>query len=154
MSDEAGIRRANLRALCKRRGWTVADLGAELTWARYTYWRDLLDESSNKSFGEKVARRIEEVLKLGRGWLDEDHTTDEHRYPRAAEGLHSPPPLPPARFEDTRQPSDSEWQILRDLAVYPEEERLKLMAEVRAQADRWRAIERELTARAKDKSKA
>jgi len=64
-----------------------------------------------------------------------------------------PPAKPPADFHDARAPSDSEWQVLRDLEVYPEEERKKLMAELHAQAERWRAIEHELTSRARVKAK-
>ena len=37
--------------------------------SRYSFWNDLL--KGNKSFGEKLARRIEEGLELPRGWLDE-----------------------------------------------------------------------------------
>lgn len=154
MTDAAATRRSNLAALCARRGWGPAELRDELEFGRYSYWRDLL-ENPAKSFGEKVARRIEEKLGLGPRWLDDDHASELRRYPRATEGgLHAPPPTPSPRFEDKREPSDSDWQMLRDVAVYPEEERRKLMAEVHAQAERWRAIERELTARAKASSKS
>lgn len=72
MSEDAALRRANLAQVCKQRGWTAADLPDVMQWGRYTYWRDLLTDP-RKSFGERVARRIEEHLKLGRGYLDDDH---------------------------------------------------------------------------------
>lgn len=127
MSDEAAIRRTNLRALCKRREWSIKDLAARLTWARYTYWRDLLDDESKKSFGEKVARRIEESLELGRGWLDEPNGGTAHRYPRAS----APPPPPGTDFTDRHLVSESDWALLQDFktAATPEE-----VAAIRARA--------------------
>ena len=67
MSDDALIRRENLKAL----GLTAQQLSDKVG-ARYTYWRDLM--AGQKSFGEKAARKIEEKLTLPRGWLDEVHT--------------------------------------------------------------------------------
>lgn len=70
MSEDAQLRRVNLQRLCDARGYTLRDLETRL-WGRYSYWRDLL-HSAEKSFGEKVARRIEDRLDLPRGWLDRD----------------------------------------------------------------------------------
>lgn len=64
MSDEAAIRRANFRALAKTPAAAHAVLGG-----RYSYWRDLM-ETPTKSFGEKVARRIEEAYGIPRYALD------------------------------------------------------------------------------------
>lgn len=150
MNDLAAIRRANLQALCRRRSWGPKELHVAMAHGRYSYWRDLL-ESPAKSFGEKIARLIEDRLTLGRGYLDEDHTAGLRRYPRAEELL--PPPPPPSDFRDRRLPSDSEWQALRDLEVFPEEERRRVMEDLHTRAERWRAIERELTERAKAKAK-
>lgn len=69
MSDERLIRLRNFQRLCKARGLTPAHLSIELG-STYPYWRDLL--AGQKSFGEKAARRIEEGLKLPRGWLDKE----------------------------------------------------------------------------------
>lgn len=69
-SDDSLIRRKNLRRLMAERKWATADLQPKLQYGRYTYWRDLLEEGSSKSFGEKAARRIEEAAGLPRGWLD------------------------------------------------------------------------------------
>lgn len=63
MSDDAAIRRENLKAIIQKRGWSISDLPEKMDWGRYSYWRDLL-ETAAKSFGEKVARRIEERLAL------------------------------------------------------------------------------------------
>lgn len=69
MADDALIRRQSLRALLKARGWAIKDLQEKVGEGRYTYWRDLL-ENDTKSFGEKVARKIEDKLGLDRGYLD------------------------------------------------------------------------------------
>ena len=94
MSEDAAIRRANLKRLCKDRGWTAKDLHAAMESNTYPYWRDLL-ELPTKSFGEKIARRIEHKFTLGRGWLDADHT----RYNTAEER-----PLP-SNWTDTQHAS-------------------------------------------------
>jgi hypothetical protein len=63
MSEDALIRRANLKAL----GYTPTDLVARIG-KSYQYWRDLMN--TEKSFGEKTARNIEDKLGLQRGQLD------------------------------------------------------------------------------------
>ena len=64
MSDDALLRLGNL----KRLGLTPTEL-SESVGGRYTYWRDLL--AGKKSFGEKIARKIEEKRNLRRGSLDD-----------------------------------------------------------------------------------
>jgi hypothetical protein len=64
MSEDAAIRRANLRKLRLDPAALVQRAGKT-----YSYWRDLLT-SDSKSFGEKAARSIEEQLELPKGWLD------------------------------------------------------------------------------------
>ena len=68
VSEDSGIRRANLRRLCAARLLDARGLSARVG-SRYSYWRDMLTDEK-KSFGEKIARRIEEALELPRGWLD------------------------------------------------------------------------------------
>lgn len=63
MSEDALIRRKNLKALGLSPTQLVARLGKS-----YQYWRDLME--TEKSFGEKAARNIEEKLNLVRGQLD------------------------------------------------------------------------------------
>lgn len=63
MSDDALIRRENLRALNISATDLVKSVGSS-----YQYWRDLM--AGKKSFGEKAARRIEEGVGLPRGSLD------------------------------------------------------------------------------------
>lgn len=99
-SEDAAIRRANLQYLCNQRSWTPTMLSDTLGWGRDTYWRDLLGDP-NKSFGEKAARRIEDKLELGRGWLDEPQGTHKRSYVKAHErepaafaGNQAPSPLP------------------------------------------------------------
>lgn len=69
MSDEALIRKENLKRLCAARGLKPADLAKiEGLAGRPSYWSDLLERG--KSFGEKKARQIEDALGLARGTLD------------------------------------------------------------------------------------
>lgn len=74
MGDERLIRLTNLRRLrIEGKPVTALTLSEKFTWGRYTFWRDLLAPKSKKSFGEKLARRIEEDWPLPRGWLDQEH---------------------------------------------------------------------------------
>lgn len=94
MSDDAAIRKANLKRLCKARHWEMADLKAHAG-RHYSFWPALLN--GDKSFGEKLARSIEDQLELPRGWLDRDDTV---------------PPIgtrePPASYEATDWPFSAE----------------------------------------------
>ncbi len=65
MADDSLIRHENLLRL----GLTAREL-SERVGGRYTYWRDML--AGKKSFGEKIARKIEEKLGLVRMSLDLD----------------------------------------------------------------------------------
>jgi hypothetical protein len=70
MNDDASIRRANLQRLVKARGWGAKQLHEAVDPdGAYSLWPQLLT-NPKKSFGEKLARRIEERLSLPRGWLD------------------------------------------------------------------------------------
>lgn len=68
MSDVQRDRLFNFRRIATARGLTPQSLSDRLG-SRYSYWRDLL--AGQKSFGEKMARRIEEGLDLPLGWLDQ-----------------------------------------------------------------------------------
>ena len=63
MSDDALIRLENLRAL----GRSPTELSTAMG-TSYQYWRDML--GGRKSFGEKIARDLEDKLGLPRGCLD------------------------------------------------------------------------------------
>lgn len=65
MNPQATNRRARLRSLKLEPQALSARAGRS-----YSYWRDLLTDES-KSFGEKIARSIEESLGLPAMWLDE-----------------------------------------------------------------------------------
>lgn len=70
MSDMALIRRQNFAALCKARSWsTPAAIKKALGWGRPSFWADL-QKDAGKSFGEKLARRIESAAELPRDALD------------------------------------------------------------------------------------
>lgn len=90
MSEDALIRRTNLRNLCRHRDWGPKEL-ADRVDRKPNYISDLLaGEDSNgkkKSFGEKIARHIESKLGLPRGWLDVPHYPDE-RIPLGENPLH------------------------------------------------------------------
>lgn len=61
------VRLENLSRIVKERGLTAHDLVRDVG-GRYTYWRDLL--AGEKSFGEKIARKLEDRLNLARYSLD------------------------------------------------------------------------------------
>lgn len=58
----------------KRLKLTPTDL-VQRVGSRSSFWSDLL--AGRKSFGEKLARKIEDKLELPPGWLDEPRGTDE-----------------------------------------------------------------------------
>jgi hypothetical protein len=97
MSEDALIRLKNLLSL-KHSATELSDRVG----GRYTYWRDLL--SGDKSFGEKIARKIEEKLSLPRGWLDTGGQIPLQAEPAPVSGL-SPAAYELARLFDML-PSD------------------------------------------------
>lgn len=74
MSEDALIRLTNLQALCTARNWGPTELGRAIK-RDGRQMSDML--RGQKSFGEKIARHIEQELKLPRNWLDQDHGKDE-----------------------------------------------------------------------------
>lgn len=80
MSEDALIRRTNLRNLCRVSGWGPKEL-ADRVERKSNYISDLLtgvdSKGNKKSFGEKIARHIEAKLELPRNWLDEPHDPDK-----------------------------------------------------------------------------
>lgn len=70
MSDEAAIRRAALKHFFRAPDRLHEKLGGAPS-----YWRDLMRDPK-KSFGEKVARRIETAFDLPRGALDQVYDDD------------------------------------------------------------------------------
>lgn len=88
MNDDALIRLSNLKAL----GLTAKLLEAQVG-GRYTYWRDLL--AGQKSFGEKIARKIEEALAYPRGYLDQVIDTPADSWPFQTLTLEQLRSLPP-----------------------------------------------------------
>lgn len=142
MSDDALIRRKNLERWMKNNGVGVAGLNAKLGFGRDSYWRDLL--GPNKSFGEKVARRIEEAANLPRGWLDTPQAGAAAAPPAvgpAAEG-------PPAGLVDfgSRRVSETEWQMLEDIRLVLQDaaEREAVMGPIKKRAAAIRALADEI----------
>lgn len=114
-------------------------------------------DSQRSKFAVAIARAlgltVDQLLDESRDWIANPGVYSPTTPLAPPSAREAPPATPPHDFRETRLPSPSEWQVLRDLEVYPEEERKKLMAELHAHAERWRAIERELTARAKAKAR-
>lgn len=104
-----------------------------------------------RTITEDSARQIERALKLPDGWMEHDPATvlSTAHAPNSPPTAASPPAAPAPDFRETRSPSASEWQVLRDLEVFPEEARRKRLDELHAEAEHWREIEREITARIK-----
>jgi len=89
MADEKLVRVHNLRALLKARHVEERDRARHLAdrlGSNISYWSGML--AGARSFGEKVARRIEEGLDLPRGSLDlVDWTPTQH--PSEGVGAHT-----------------------------------------------------------------
>jgi hypothetical protein len=114
MAEDALIRRENFRRLMAERGWEVRGLADSLGWGRYSFWRDLISDDQAKSFGEKLARKIEDKAGLPRGWLD----APGQKTPAKPALVRSTPETPPgAEF------TEEDFAILADvkLAMLPEE---------------------------------
>lgn len=172
MGEEALIRREALLAVLKSRGLKemhaqvafLADLrDSDERIARDTYWRDLL--KGNKSFGEKMARKIEAAMEpqLPRGYLDVppgragsgtlpdivmygpggELAVIEAKKPKPA--ARGEPPKPDPKFTDIRTPpTESEWAILDAIRAFPQEERDRVRAELESKATYWERIAKEL----------
>jgi hypothetical protein len=171
MGEEALIRREALLAVLKSRG--LKEMHAQVAYlsdlrdsddriARDTYWRDLL--KGNKSFGEKMARKIEAAMEppLPRGYLDvppgragAGPQPDIVLYAggevavieakKSKPGARGEPPKPDAKFTDRRlPPTESEWAILDSLRTFPEEERERVRTEFKQKADYWERIAKDL----------
>jgi hypothetical protein len=115
VKNEIGqIRRENLARQAlpveNGRGQLIARL-IERCGRTYSYWRDLLSDPK-KSFGEKIAREIEDKLPLPPGSLDLAPARDG-----------DPPAKPRPGFADTRTVTDSQWALLHavEIAATPEE---------------------------------
>lgn len=89
MNDDALIRLSNLKSL----GLTPKLLEQQVG-GRYTYWRDLL--AGQKSFGEKIARKIEEAMNYPRGYLDQVIDKPSEDWPFETLTLAQLKNLPPA----------------------------------------------------------
>jgi SOS-response transcriptional repressor LexA len=103
MSEDSLIRFDNLDALARARGWAPSDL-AKASGKKLNQCSDMLRRQ--KSFGEKLARDLEQKLNLPRGWFDQIHDDDDP---------HLTNPFTPERVEPTvlslHEPhvSDTRW---------------------------------------------
>jgi len=69
--------------------------------------------------------------------------------PKRIEARIAVPPPPPADFADSQKPSESEWDMLRDMRVLPQQEREALARELHNKADLFRAYTTEVLRKAK-----
>lgn len=74
MSEDSLIRRTNLRNYCAAKKWGPAALGRAIRRSTQQC-SDLL--AGRASFGETIARHIENLLELPRNWLDFPHSREE-----------------------------------------------------------------------------
>lgn len=153
MAEDAMIRKQNLKLLGKKPGELSALLGKS-----YSYWRDLM-ENPEKSFGEKVARDIEDRYPLPRLWLDTVHGEGEP-IPRVMrqqpdDGGRSVVMTPETTAEDPTSHirpiggvrasianvgllSAEDHQLLADLRELLPEDREQFVADIRGRADQMR----------------
>jgi len=88
-------------------GLSPSELAEKLGSTRQ-YWADLIRENSKKSFGESVARRIEEGLGLRRGCLDDTDFSDR----LVGKGKHT------VDATDTKANSEEPQQLIPTFAVF------------------------------------
>lgn len=73
MNSLASTRLSRLQSICATNAWGPSEVARQMGSGTASYWSDLL--RGKKSFGEKLARKIELSFGLESGHLDED--TDE-----------------------------------------------------------------------------
>lgn len=114
VAEDSQIRLTNLRLLLASRGLSVA--GASRQFGRsVSFWSDMLN--GRKSFGERLARRIEEQAQLPRGALDRPLARDELPTPDVL--VASEPPGPWGASPQSRSRSLSLEAFLTQLAAMP-----------------------------------
>jgi transcriptional regulator with XRE-family HTH domain len=85
--DIHAIRRQRVAQLIERLKLTYSAFGGRVEVAPQTVSRWFRDDKHAKNIGEKVARRIEELCELPRGWLDGEAVVAEPRAPYNAEPM-------------------------------------------------------------------
>lgn len=154
------IRLKNLETLIREFGTMEALAVAAGTTSVYLSQvrRRAIDIKTGKprEIGSRMARRLEAAGKNPKppGWMDAEYQHVETML--STEDGPAPdvgPPAPPAIGSGQRRlaPTDSEWAILDSIRAFPQEERDKLRAELRAKADYWERIAKELLAAQSDK---
>ena len=149
------IRLKNLETLIREFGTMEALAVAAGTTSVYLSQvrRRAIDRKTGKprEIGSKMARRLEAAgdNPKPKGWMDAEYQhvdallqTDEG----PVVDVGAPPPPAIGSGERKRPPSDSEWAILDSIRAFPQEERDKLRADLRAKADYWERIAKELLA--------
>lgn len=123
VSEDKLIRLENLKIVMRDRQLEIADLMRDVG-GRYSYWRDLI--AGDKSFGEKAARKIEEKLKLPRGWLDSSE--EERATPKVFTELDGEEGKLVADFRAIQRNTSSRvrtgfLQLVDDLCALPDDQR-------------------------------
>ena len=135
------LRQARLRELLTNAGTQVA-LSKQIgkAPAQISQWLN-----GTRTMEEETASEIAAYAKLANGWLD---TVPRALHPYTVAPSHvaniiarDPAPVgePPAPDFTKPSVSASEWATLQDIAVLPHDEQLKLRAELKERADKYRA---------------
>lgn len=116
-NDERLIRLANLQRLCSEREWGPKELRERIGGA-FSLSADLI-KGTKPSFGEKLARRIEPLIGVPRGWLDSGgEVPAEPEVPEAVRNF-TPEQIDAAILIGRLDPQDQQ-EILRDLSAMVE----------------------------------
>jgi len=119
--DMKTIRRLNLRQVLEARGIGPTELVRDLG-KSYPYWRDLLRDE-DKSFGEKIAREIEEGLQLPELALDQPPSRTKPAHPLSPGRAKLAPQTMRWGAMKTMKPDELPMQLrveLEDDAMEPE----------------------------------
>lgn len=117
-----------------------AALGRALGYRDGAFVRQMI--AGERPISEKTIAAVE-TLRGGkfRGWFDHGP-------------LVASEPPPPGDFTRRAPPSQSEWAVLEDLRVLPQNERQALLADVHTRAEVYRAYTREVLARVAKKERS
>lgn len=157
MPTAAEIRLANLDRLVAEAGSLTAV--AERADTNLVYLSQLRHRTPDhrtgkpREMGARMARRLERAFHKPEGWMDAPASLAMEPK-RAYSAAPSPPPRPASDFTEPRVASDSEWQLLQDLRAMPAEDRVRLMRDIHAEAEKIRRHVRQYLDNLNHKGKA
>ncbi len=143
MSPIGEIRRKNLETLIRE--FLTMEALAEKASTTSVYLSQIRNRAIDsktgrpREMGTSMARRLEEAASKPRGWMDA-----EYHHVDAIMDLQGVPPPPPPDFSDRHEITQSEWQLLQDLRAVHEDDKAAIAAELRAKAEKYRAVTAEI----------